>query len=389
MSERTYSLEEVEALTGVPVATSRKQLNRDPSKGVKVPLTPGGSRMVWRVPESSLNLKALTDTKSRYDLLVEQWEAEQASGYHSGKPIGKIAIDLNSEGLKDFWKKLKMEPDLGAITPENLKRAITSIPVDYEERVCHYATKILMYKGVLSFLKILVRENLMSEGATIEFKKAKPRRVFPPRKTVLDEDSLTAFLAGNQKLCGRTEFDVIFGNALIGVMAYAGLRRKDVIQLSMKDVDLKNGLLYVVDGKGHKNRVVGICPELDVILRSWLKSRPESPSSRFFVKKDGGDITKHVIQNRIYRLAQSTGIDISPHGLRRTFATLNSNKGIPLDMLRLTLGHNKLETTQGYLMTDEMAAAAAIRGPQKRANYKDAMVSAQKDMFASLHAKSR
>jgi integrase len=370
MSEKLYSLPEVEALTGIPEATLRKQLNRDPSLGVKAPISPGSKRLVWKIPESLLNLKEEKGNRSKYDQLVEQWEAEQASGYHTGKPIGEIAINLNTTGLKDFWRHLGKEPDLSLLTPDNLKRSITSIEVNYEARNCHYSKKLLIYKGVISFLKILVRHNLMTEALILEFKKAKPKRVFPPRKTVLQDDMLERFLEANRKLKGgRSEFDVAIGEALIGTMAYAGLRRKELIQLGLHDVDLKKGLISVIDGKGHKDRIVGISIELEKMLKSYLLHRPRTESSRFFVQESGEPITKFVIQHRIHRLAKNNDIDITPHGLRRTFATRNSNKGIPLDKLRLQLGHTKLETTQGYLMTDEMEAAMAIRGERPKVTY--------------------
>ncbi len=376
MSERIYTLAEAEGLMGIPEATLRKQLNRGQIIGVKIAK---GQREIWGIPESSINLKTIKKDKSRYEQLVDLWQEQQASGWHTGKPIGQRGIDNNLDGLKDFWKNLDQQPDLSGVTLDNLKRAITSLSVDYDKRNCHYALKERMYKGLMSFSKLLIREKLMAASIILEFKDIKPKRVFPPRKTVLQDDSFQKLLQANQKLKGgRSEFDVALGDGLIAVMCYAGLRRNEVIQLTLKDVDLKTGYLYVVNGKGHKDRPIGICEELDKYFRLWLKHRPKSSSYRFFLQEDGLDITKHVIQNRIYRLAKKNEIDITAHGMRRTFATRNSDKGIPLHKLMLTLGHNNLETTQGYLMTDAMEAAAAIRGERKAVSIEDLKAKARK-----------
>lgn len=52
-------------------------------------------------------------------------------------------------------------------------------------------------------------------------------------------------------------------------------------------------------------------------------------------------------------LKKNTGLDITQHGLRRTFATIMSAKWMPLNHIRILLGHNDIETTQSYFMTSE------------------------------------
>ncbi len=46
-------------------------------------------------------------------------------------------------------------------------------------------------------------------------------------------------------------------------------------------------------------------------------------------------------------------MQISPHGLRRKFATVAANSGKPINIISLALGHSDLKTTQRYLMTSQ------------------------------------
>jgi len=63
----------------------------------------------------------------------------------------------------------------------------------------------------------------------------------------------------------------------------------------------------------------------------------------------------------IKKLSKLSGIYITAHGLRRTFATLNAEQGRPLHLIQLALGHTDIRTTQEYLMTDEEAVIDAMK----------------------------
>lgn len=64
---------------------------------------------------------------------------------------------------------------------------------------------------------------------------------------------------------------------------------------------------------------------------------------------------------KIRRLSASAGLKISPHGLRRSFVTINAGKGKPLNHLRIACGHSDITTTQGYCMTSEDEVLKAMK----------------------------
>jgi len=66
--------------------------------------------------------------------------------------------------------------------------------------------------------------------------------------------------------------------AIIGVLLYCGLRRSEVLGLQINDVDLKAGWLRVRSGKGMKDRLIPLLPEVSSMIADWLEFRPEVAS---------------------------------------------------------------------------------------------------------------
>jgi integrase len=339
------------------------------------------SRPTWVVSRLELEERQQGTSDQSILRLVAQWEKEQATGYHSGRIISPRRIKENTYGLRVFWQYLHEMPDiknvalkdikLSAFTPEKLRIALSNVPINYETRDDKAATKETMYFAVTSFALLLIREGLKPRQTLLEMREYKPKRVFPARKTVLQENQLVELLACNEKwTAGRSPFDRALTRTLVFILAYGGLRRSEAVSLRLGDVDFENGIIHVIDGKGHKNRSVGICPDLLSQLHAWLKFYREktgTQSDRLLVQVSGQPITPEIINHRIQALSKVSGIPITPHGLRRTFATLMENRGMPWSLMQISLGHASIKTTQRYVMSDERQAIAWLKGFGKEA----------------------
>ena len=146
-------------------------------------------------------------------------------------------------------------------------------------------------------------------------------------------------------------------------------------------------MVNVIDGKGGKNRFVGVCPEAEQQIRHWLnRYRPESEYPHLLLQEDGMPLTASVIQGRIRRLRRAAGIYITAHGLRRLFATFNAEKGIPLHYLKSALGHSDISTTQIYLQSDARAAAKWFHNGRNQAanSAQPPAAKLKQSMFSSL-----
>ena len=163
----------------------------------------------------------------------------------------------------------------------------------------------------------------------------------------------------------------------------AGLRRQEVLDLPITDVDLPNALLTIRETKFFKSRLVPLGKDLTKVLRDYARWRAvnhpaagvESP---FFVGRDGAAIPIWTLDQAFSRLRKHAGVQRSDggryqprfHDLRHTFAVHRLTEWYrqELDVQRLLyhlsvyLGHTQPTSTQVYLtMTPELLQQAGQR----------------------------
>ena len=151
--------------------------------------------------------------------------------------------------------------------------------------------------------------------------------------------------------------------AIIIVMLNLGLRVSEVSNLKPGNINLTEGKLRVVNGKGGVDRDL-IIPNgytSDTIMK-WKKIRPKS--IYFFTTLKGGKVSPRYIHLFVKRYAHKARIDknVSPHTLHHTFATEFYRQTKYLETLRLILGHLSVSTTQIYVTLANMDVEAAMNG---------------------------
>jgi site-specific recombinase XerD len=158
--------------------------------------------------------------------------------------------------------------------------------------------------------------------------------------------------------------DDIRDKALILLMVDTGLRREEVCQLDWEDVDITSGVVRVDRGKGGKARsvVVGVTTR-----RALLAYRRElnMPAGPLFVTRDGLRFLPMGLRAIFQRLTKKTGIKVTPHSLRRTFATMSLRAGMNPIHLQGLLGHSTLDMTRRYIqmVDDDLVEAHKLHGP--------------------------
>ncbi len=157
--------------------------------------------------------------------------------------------------------------------------------------------------------------------------------------------------------------DFLFENNFEGWRDYAviktfydtGMRRAELISLTEKSFDWDNGVIRIL-GKGHKERLVPMLPDLMETLLTYRRFKEEkwpglAKESPFFLTNSGKKIYEmfvHRLINR-YLSAVSSKEKKSPHMLRHSFATHILNRGADLNTIKELLGHSGLAATQHYL----------------------------------------
>jgi integrase/recombinase XerD len=140
----------------------------------------------------------------------------------------------------------------------------------------------------------------------------------------------------------KTHKKVIERNLLIIELAIkTGLRRGEIANLLVKDINLERGYIEVHDGKGQKDRIVDLTASLQQSLAIFIKGKRPNDSV-FGVKAS-------TISGIIHWAAQKKGVDIHTHSLRHHFGQSLVDNGTDLETVRRLMGHSSVKTTQVYI----------------------------------------
>jgi len=141
--------------------------------------------------------------------------------------------------------------------------------------------------------------------------------------------------------------DVIKYKLIISLLYSSGLRVSEVVKLKRKDLDIQNHLLYVVQGKGKKDRTTIFAKSLDELLIEYL-CKTNFKSDYLFEGRNGKYSIK-TIQEILKKYSRILNKRVTPHMLRHSFATHLLEDGVDIKHIQKLLGHSKLETTNVYL----------------------------------------
>jgi integrase/recombinase XerD len=141
----------------------------------------------------------------------------------------------------------------------------------------------------------------------------------------------------------------ILDRAWMHLMLYSGLRTCEVRRLRLGDLDWENCRVRIEQSKGLKDRLVYINSATVDALKAWLETRgtAEYLSDHVFVYCHGQMGRRHC-QNRLQTYGKRCAVQITPHQLRHSCATLLLNAGAPVLSVQALLGHEKVDTTLGY-----------------------------------------
>jgi len=156
--------------------------------------------------------------------------------------------------------------------------------------------------------------------------------------------------------------------AFVLLMIDSGLRRAEVLALNWSDIDLSSGIVRVVRGKGGKPRsvVVGIETRRALLkYRAKIDGKKDQP---VFQTISGKRFTAGGLRSWLLRISKRAGINITPHALRRTFATLSIRSGMNIVHLQGLMGHASITTTRDYigLTEEDLVKAHEKYGPVDR-----------------------
>jgi integrase/recombinase XerD len=226
---------------------------------------------------------------------------------------------------------------------------------------------------VRAFFRFLADDELvpLDPAARLEQPRCPPRRA--GEALTVDEVTRLLTLARDGATTPTGQRD----HALVELLYATGLRRNEALHLELGDVDRRARDVVVRHGKGDKHRRVPLTRSAYHVLAAYLDegrralttSHPDSVAHVFLSVR--GRRLDHMALARLLRgFVAGAGIErrVSPHTLRRSFATHLLQGGASLRAIQLLLGHEALSTTAFYLDVDprELRREVLSKHPRER-----------------------
>lgn len=210
--------------------------------------------------------------------------------------------------------------------------------------------------GYLSALRMYLKWQESNEIKTFDWRKIELLPTQKSPKDYLTKDELQAF------------FDVIETKTVIGlrnktmmsVLYVTGLRVSELVNLNRDSINFASKEISI-EGKGGKYRLVYLTDSSIKLCKEYLKTRSDDFPALFISYKNTSKthrISTVMVEIIVKKIAQKAKItkDVTPHCLRRSFATNLHLNGCPITGIQTLLGHSSVMTTQVYIRFSDKEA---------------------------------
>ncbi len=135
---------------------------------------------------------------------------------------------------------------------------------------------------------------------------------------------------------------------IVSLLYSAGLRRGEIVNLKLTDIDSTRMLIRVAHAKGNKDRYTLLSKTLLKDLRTYYKEW--KPLCYLFEGARGGKYAAQSVAKIVKNASEKAGIrkKVTPHTLRHSFATHLLENGTDLRYIQSLLGHSSSKTTELY-----------------------------------------
>lgn len=177
-----------------------------------------------------------------------------------------------------------------------------------------------------------------------------------PLPVFLTKDNMSNLLS---KVTFPNTFEGERDKLIITLLYTTGIRRAELIGLTINDINLNNSTIKVL-GKRNKERILPLGEQMLLLIKNYLlirskiisqKDKPfENKQQSVFVTNKGDSIYNKLVHNVVHKYLSliSSHHKLSPHVLRHTFATQMLDNGAELNAIKELLGHSSLAATQVY-----------------------------------------
>jgi integrase/recombinase XerD len=281
----------------------------------------------WHLPFSEENLKRfkLENAVLRADKMLK---AEYFSRWLKSKRYSDNTIKTYTEALKSFLLFYNSKP-VEQITNEDI--------ITYNNDFILKNKLSASYQNqIVNAVKLFFR--------TIENKVMNEELIHRPKgekklPNVLSKEEVKQILESINNIKHKSMLSLIYA---------CGLRRSELLNLKINQLDSKRNLLLIKQSKGKKDRIIPLSDKILKMLREYYKVH--KPKEFLFEGQSGGMYSEKSLSSVLQRALENTKINkpVSLHWLRHSFATHLLEAGTDLRYIQELLGHSSSKTTEIY-----------------------------------------
>jgi integrase/recombinase XerD len=177
-------------------------------------------------------------------------------------------------------------------------------------------------------------------GKPLKFKRQrKPKSII---KDTLTEAEITTMIFNCKNLKEKV---------IICLLAYSGIRNKELCNLKVKDFDSGTNQIRVIQGKGLKDGISQISAGCSKLLQDYIKVNGLESEDYFFKTYQGNKYTGWALRKRVKVISGRAKIHkrVYPHLFRHSLTVNMLIRGADIMTLKKQLRHSMVETTFHYL----------------------------------------
>jgi len=313
------------------------------------------------------NMAYIVNTSHNFDVIFKTFKGLVWINYNRFMPNRPISKNNKTIDVQWFRKRRKIQnyrhcPEEYLLKLELKRYANNTVKIYvsfFEMFINHYKDRelhTLDETDIRKFLQTLIQRKLSNSYVNQAINAIKfyyevvlgmPNRFYEverPRK----ESKLPRVISKVEILAIIENTNNLKHSCIVQLLYGSGLRRSELINLKISDIDSKRMLIRVQDGKGKKDRLTLLSKSTLKDLRIYYKEW--KPQKYLFEGRKAGKYSAVSVLNIVKKAAEKAGIreKVSPHVLRHSFATHLLESGLDLRQIQVLLGHGSSKTTEIY-----------------------------------------
>jgi site-specific recombinase XerD len=315
-----------------------------------------GDERVWVVPETTDNITYINNSLLKMGLPVLLSECKKTQGSRSRVTNSLKRVKLKDEKLAELarfksWMLQKRMSEstinIYAYCIENFLKYFNTRGIDEigVSDVVEFNTNFIIKSGYSAttqnqYISAIKSFYLKMRGTNYEIDLVeRPEKSFALPK-VIPIETIKEFLKNIPNIKHKVALTTIYS---------LGLRRSELINLQVKDINFTNKTVIILNSKGRKDRVLPLAEKLEVLLKTYIEIY--KPSKYLIAGQVEGSSYSasslaKIFNKYLYNIIKKHNFTL--HSLRHSYATHLLDMGVDLRYIQELLGHKSSRTTEIY-----------------------------------------